>query len=290
MKKKIWSQKSFLSSLDKDAEELFKIWLASNGYSVKMSSYFATYAELLSKFRGESCTVVEIGILDGGSLFMWKEWLGPKARIIGIDLNPNVKHLEKYGFEIYIGDQGDAKFWKNFYSTVEDIDVLIDDGGHQSFQQIMTVYSAICHLKTPAIVIVEDTATSFYKTMSKYHKENSFLEFSKDSTDILTAKEKITSKKTWPNNLNEPILEIFKNVESIQFFSGIVSFKLNPRCSYPSIAINNSDGFENKSDYRKLGEITGIEIEWPSPFDNRLVKVLGENDNKVKSFSKIRFK
>ncbi len=48
---KNWSRSKFLSSLNKDAKELFEIWLNSNGYSVKMTSYFSTYAELLSKFR-----------------------------------------------------------------------------------------------------------------------------------------------------------------------------------------------------------------------------------------------
>ena len=43
---------------------------------------------------------------------MWKIF-GPKARIIGIDLNPDAKS-GSYGFEVFIGDQSDVNFWKKF--------------------------------------------------------------------------------------------------------------------------------------------------------------------------------
>ena len=52
---------------------------------------------------GKEITFVEIGILDGGSLFMWRDFFGNKARIIGVDLNPEAKKWEKEGFEIFIG-------------------------------------------------------------------------------------------------------------------------------------------------------------------------------------------
>ena len=67
---------------------------------------------------------------------MWKKFFGKKARIIGIELNPDAKRLEKFGFEIFIGDQSDPFFWKKFYKKVGKIDVLLDDGGHKKIQQI----------------------------------------------------------------------------------------------------------------------------------------------------------
>ena len=39
----------------------------------------------------------------GGSLLMWKKFFGDNARIIGVDLYPETKKLEKQGFEIFIG-------------------------------------------------------------------------------------------------------------------------------------------------------------------------------------------
>jgi len=84
-------------------------------------------------------TFVEIGILDGGSLFMFRDFLGKRARIIGIDLNSNAKKWEDYGFELFIGDQSNPNFWRSIFDQIGNIDVLLDDGGHKNYQQILTV-------------------------------------------------------------------------------------------------------------------------------------------------------
>ena len=93
----------------------YKAFSKSKFKSIKHSTYFEVYDELFSKFRNKKITFVEIGILGGGSLFMWRNYFGKKAEIIGIELNPNAKKLEKYGFKIYIGSQSDKKFWNKFY-------------------------------------------------------------------------------------------------------------------------------------------------------------------------------
>ena len=69
---------------------------------------------LFREFKNKPITFVEVGIFGGGSLLCGK-YFHPKSRIIGIDLNQNSKSYEKYGFEIFIGDQEDEYFWKNFY-------------------------------------------------------------------------------------------------------------------------------------------------------------------------------
>ena len=69
------------------------------------------------------------------------------SRIIGIDLNPSAKKLEKYGFEIYIGNQTKKEFWDIFYSKVGKIDILLDDGGHKNLQPVSTVHYSLPHVK-----------------------------------------------------------------------------------------------------------------------------------------------
>jgi len=56
--------------------------------SLKQDSYFSSFEPLLGAFVDRPVTLVEVGVLHGGSLFMWRAFLGSKARIIGIDLNP----------------------------------------------------------------------------------------------------------------------------------------------------------------------------------------------------------
>ena len=103
--------------------------------STKHSNYFEIYEDLLLKFRNTKCTLIEVGVLNGGSLFVWRKFLGAKARIIGIDLNPEAKKWEKDGFEIYIGDQSSMNFWNKIFHDIKEFDIFIDDGGHTNIQQ-----------------------------------------------------------------------------------------------------------------------------------------------------------
>ena len=96
---------------------------------VKLTTYFDVYDDLFAQYRGKEITFVEIGVLFGGSLFMWRDFFGPKARIIGVDLNPNAKKWEEEGFEIYIGSQSDENFWNRFVEEITSVDVVLDDGG-----------------------------------------------------------------------------------------------------------------------------------------------------------------
>jgi len=92
----------------------YESYLKSPYQSRKHNTYFEAYDHFFSKYRDQEITFVEIGVLRGGSLYMWRDYFGPKARIIGIDLNPNAKKWEAEGFEIFIGSQSDIDFWSKF--------------------------------------------------------------------------------------------------------------------------------------------------------------------------------
>jgi len=99
---------------------IYKSFKKSPYNSTKHLSYFHTYSELLNKYRDKKITFVEVGILDGGSLFMWRDFFGKKARIIGVEFNPAAKKWEKEGFEIYIGSQSDKNFWKEYGAVLKE--------------------------------------------------------------------------------------------------------------------------------------------------------------------------
>lgn len=52
------------------------------------TTYFHAYDELFMQYRGQKIVFVEIGVLGGGSLFMWRDFFRKNARIIKVDLNP----------------------------------------------------------------------------------------------------------------------------------------------------------------------------------------------------------
>ena len=85
---------------------------------------------------------------------------------------------------------------------------------------------------------------------------------------------------------------MFKNVQSIQFFCGIVAYKVDSKNLLPSIPLINKRPKNNKkkNDFRKNGSIKGIEIEWPNPFDREIVTIEGDNAEGAKEYSKIKLK
>ena len=106
--------------------EIYKCYQKSKYLSIKHSSYFQVYEEIFSKYRDRKITFVEIGVLNGGSLFMWRDFFGPESRIIGIDLNPGAKKWESDGFEIHIGSQSDEKFWGELFPKIGEVDIVLD--------------------------------------------------------------------------------------------------------------------------------------------------------------------
>ena len=196
-------------------KKLIKSFKNAPKYSIKWSNYFEIYENLFKKFVNKKITFVEIGIGNGGSLFMWKKFFGKKARIIGIELNPDAKKLEKFGFEIFIGDQSDPFFWKKFYKKVGKIDVLLDDGGHKNIQQITSFMESYNNINQNGIIVVEDTHTSYMKKKGFKNPSNySFVNFCNLIIENLHRRNPSANKR-----LN--ILS--KKIESIYFYDSIVS-------------------------------------------------------------------
>ena len=143
--------------------DIKKFFYNSKYYSIKFENYFPIYEKLFSRFRNKKIVFVDVGVFSGGSLFMWQDYFGPQAKIVGVDLNPKAKMFEKYGFDIFIGDQSSQNFWKDFFKKVGPVDIVLDDGGHTNFQQINTVISCSQNVNADGLIVVEDTWHSYIK-------------------------------------------------------------------------------------------------------------------------------
>ena len=204
----------------------YKAFFKSKFKSIKHSTYFEVYDELFSKYRNKKITFVEIGILGGGSLFMWRNFFGPKARIIGIDLNPNAKKWTKYGFEIFIGDQSDINFWKMFKKKVGKIDIILDDGGHRYIDQITSIESILSNIKHNGLIVIEDTHTSYMDVFGD--KKYSLINYVKKKIDEINHKsnrlKNIDSKEDiWSIKIYESIVAIFVKKKKRQTISAQIT-------------------------------------------------------------------
>jgi cephalosporin hydroxylase len=154
----------------------------------KWMHYFDIYHRHFQRFRARPCTIVEFGVYHGGSLQMWRDYFGPQARIIGVDINPRLTDLGEPGIEILIGDQGDRRFLREVARKAGAIDVLIDDGSHRMPHQIATLEELYGAVKPDGVILVEDTHTSYWREHGGgLRNPNTFMEYAKRLVDELNA-------------------------------------------------------------------------------------------------------
>lgn len=210
----------------------FEAFKKSNYQAIKYKNYFEIYDQLFNSYINKKIIFVEIGVFQGGSLQMWRKFFGNKARIIGIDINPEAKRFEKDGFEIFIGNQSNTNFWNNFFKKVGKVDIILDDGGHTNKQQIITTVNCIKYIKDYGKLVVEDVHTSYQGEFDNPQKY-SFINYSKKIIDEINFR--------FPNlgNFNH---SLNKYIHSIFFFESIVCFNVNKKlCKKNSLKINNGN-------------------------------------------------
>ena len=221
--------------------KIFNLFKKSKKFSIKWTNYFQIYEKIFSKYRNKKIKFVEIGVANGGSLFMWQKFFGKNAKIIGIDLNPNAKQLEKYGFKIYIGSQSDKKFWDVFYKKEGKIDLILDDGGHKNLQQISTVHYSLPHIKDGGKIIVEDTSLSYVKKEFNNPSKYSFINYAKNIIDIIHRRSPLLNRK----------LNLYaKKIYLVEFFESIVVFSIDSKKCFFNKEIYNDGKNDGAIDYR----------------------------------------
>lgn len=213
---------------------------ASPFLSTKHTTYFPVYDRLFGPYRDRPITFVEIGVLSGGSLFMWRQFFGPKARIIGIDLNPDAVRWRDHGFEIHIGSQSDPAFWQKVLEDVGPVDILLDDGGHRFEQQIMTCECAVPGIRDGGLLVVEDTHTSYLPGYGG-PSPMSFISYAKQIADGINHRFSGLRDK-YPYE---------SAIWSIRFFESLVAFEIDRRlATQPSHPCRNEGTPVPAQDYR----------------------------------------
>ena len=207
----------------------------------KHTHYFDIYERYFAKYRNTDVTFLEIGIYNGGSLQMWKHYFGPKAKIFGVDINPECKKLEEDQIKIYVGDQADKSFLKQLTEKIPRPDIVLDDGGHFMNQQINTFEVLYPFVAPDGIYMCEDMHTSYWGNYGGGFKaRGTFAEYSKYFIDYLHVKQSASlqkphvaefAKSAFGLHYYDSILVIEKRLreESQRQTTGKPSFPLDPK-------------------------------------------------------------
>lgn len=141
----------------------------------KWVHYAEPYHRHLGKFIGRAPVVVEVGVCFGGSLRMWRRIFGEGCRVHGVDCSPQCARYADDATTIHIADQSDREFWDRFRGEVPHVDILIDDGGHDPAEQIVTMEEMMPHIALGGVYICEDV----------HHRGNPFFGFACATMDRL---------------------------------------------------------------------------------------------------------
>lgn len=180
----------------------------------KWHHYFEIYERHFSKYRNKEIVLLEIGTFQGGSLQMWKHYFGDKAKIYGIDINPDCKQVEEENIKVIIGSQSDRNFLRNAIKEIPPIDILIDDGGHTMQQQIVSFEELFDHIKPDGTYLCEDLHTSYWDSFGGGYKlPGNFIEYSKELIDKLNA---------WHFKKSNDIDSFTKSANSMHYYDSML--------------------------------------------------------------------
>ena len=119
-------------------------------------SYIGLYEDLLAPYREKTTSMVEIGVLYGASMMMWRDYFH-NAMIYGVDVEP-LTLLPQFD-----GVRMDRKICSSTDKAALDerlgdltFDVIIDDGSHYLEDQFITFNHMFSRLRPGGIYIIED--------------------------------------------------------------------------------------------------------------------------------------
>ena len=197
--------------------------------------YFDIYHRHFAGFRGQPLTMIEIGVFNGGSLRMWRDYFGPQSTIVGVDINPECKIFAEPGIDIVIGDQGDRSFLRSLADRYPNFAIVVDDGGHRMEQQISTFEELYPRMRPDGIYLCEDTHSSYMPIFGGgYRQPQTFIEKVKPLVDRLNAFHSVDRSQFAPDDFT-------RTTDSLHFYTSVVVIERKPRVlpeevTYGSIA------------------------------------------------------
>lgn len=197
---------------------LWSEFLNHDGRTIhKWKHYFPIYERHFARFVNRPLTFLEIGCGLGGSLQMWRRYLGPHAQIVGIDIRPECAEFEEDQIAIRIGDQADSGFLNSVIEEFGEPDIVLDDGSHVMEHVVSSFEFLYPRTSASGVYMVEDLHTAYW---SEYggglHRAGSFMELCKTLLDELNA--------DWTRDALRPT-EFTRATQSMHFYDSVAVFE-----------------------------------------------------------------
>ncbi len=135
--------------------------------------YTLFYENLFRNKKDENLFIAELGILNGGSILMWKEYF-KNAIIYGFEYYENLIENFKINndmsrIELNKIDVTNKESITKIFNEIDVMyDIIIEDTTHQFEDQIRVIENTYQHLKPGGILIIED--------IFRHYNENNYIE------------------------------------------------------------------------------------------------------------------
>ena len=175
-----------------------------NDYAVKYGTdkqidkhgYVKYYEQWLEHKRNDKIKLLEIGVQEGRSHLMWKDYM-PNAMIYGIDIDNRCSTIKQDRVYIEIGDSSDKLFSNNFCFKNGPFNVIIDDGGHYSKAQIKTFEIFFPHVVSGGLYVIEDLHTSYWREFT-----------SKNEKSCISYLRELVDEMYYSENIRDAVMEL----------------------------------------------------------------------------------
>jgi cephalosporin hydroxylase len=122
----------------------------------KWTHYLKHYDLFFSRFVNTPVRMLEIGVFEGGSLELWRKYLGPQATIYGIDIDPRCASFADEPNRVRIGSQDDPDFLRTVVEEMGGVDLVLDDGSHKGSHIIASFRALFPLLSDGGLYVIED--------------------------------------------------------------------------------------------------------------------------------------
>jgi hypothetical protein len=183
-------------------------------------NYVRVYERHLGLWRHELISLLEIGIGDGASLRMWRDYFS-FAKIYGLDVKEC--RVAGEGIRTFQGHQADEDVLERMLGVTGELAVIIDDGSHFWADQIASFKKLFPHVTPDGYYVVEDLHTSYWDAYKS--GDQSMLSFLRGLVDDLN----LHGRSGYGKLLSDPEyfslrlgLNVYERmIESITFYKSI---------------------------------------------------------------------
>lgn len=142
----------------------YKVGKANPGKTFFGMNYFDIYELYFEQFRQRPINLLELGVLGGKSLKVWKAYF-PKAQIFGLDIDPACSRYADERTHITIGSQADPKVLQAITDHPKirgvGLHIVIDDGSHLVDHMISSFERLWPFIVSKGVYAIEDLRCTY---------------------------------------------------------------------------------------------------------------------------------